>query len=386
MIVAKPDVRIGFVSGHAPDDVTAQSGIPWHIHRALERYCGSVEHFGPVRPWIARPLRFASRLSNRLSQRHRFIDTNSDVLSRAYGKMLTKRIATADVDWLFAPYASAELANLETTKPILYYSDTTFRSICDYYPNFSGLSDWSRRAGDDLERRAITRSAVACFASEWAASSAIRDYGTPAEKVHVLPMSANLIEPPTRESLRFNKVDGPVRLLFTGVDWQRKGGRIAFDTLTALLRRGMDAELTVVGCTVPMECSHQRVRSLGFVNKSTQSGKQALEQLLRDSDFLILPTRAECYGIVFVEAAAFALPSLATDTGGVRTALAGGASGYLLPTDATGEDYANRIADAFRDRAGYSALRMRARDAYDSSLSWSVWADRVNHLTEGYRR
>jgi glycosyltransferase involved in cell wall biosynthesis len=299
--------------------------------------------------------------------------------------VLTSRIAEADVDWLFAPYASAELAHLETNKPIVYYSDTTFRSICDYYPDFAGLSEWSRRAGDALEHGAIERSSIACFASEWAAESAVGDYGAPAEKVHVLPMSANLIDPPLRESLRFRRFDGPVRLLFVAVDWQRKGGQVAFDTLTALLRMGVDAELTIVGSLAPAEVlQHKCVRSLGFVSKGTPSGKSVLEQLFRDADFLVLPTRAECFGCVLVEAAAFALPSLATDTGGVRTALAGGATGFLLPMDATGEDYANRIADVVSDPARYDALRTCARDVYETRLAWPAWADRVNALTERF--
>jgi glycosyltransferase involved in cell wall biosynthesis len=75
---------------------------------------------------------------------------------------------------------------------------------------------------------------------------------------------------------------------------------------------------------------------------------------------------------------------LATDTGGVRTALAGGATGFLLPMDATGEDYANRIADVVSDPARYDALRTCARDVYETRLAWPAWADRVNALTERF--
>src|SRR5215216_6172761 len=175
--------RIGFASFHAPDDVHAQSGIPWHTWNALDRYCAPVEHFGPLRPWIARPLRMASRLSSKFSRRWRFIDTNSTQLSVAYGRLLSKKIAASDVRWLFGQFASAELAHLETDKPIIYQSDTTFRTLCDYYPAFTGLSARARRAGDELEGRAIERATFACYASEWAANSAIQDYGAPAEKV-----------------------------------------------------------------------------------------------------------------------------------------------------------------------------------------------------------
>lgn len=377
-----PLVRIGFVSANAPDDIRAQSGIPWHMRHALARYCGTVDHLGPLQPWVTRPLRIASRVSQRLSSRFRFIDTNSDQLSRAYARLLQARIASSDNDWLFAPYASAEIAHLETaTPPIVYYSDATFRVICDYYPGFTGLSRRSRQAGDKLERRAIERATVACFASDWAAESAIRDYGAAPDKVFVVPLSANLLDPPSRESLRFERQDDQVRLLFVGVDWERKGGPIAHEALLALRRMGLDATLTVVGCDPPAPFKTVGVSALGFLSKSDPAQTATFESLFRNSDFLILPTRAECYGCVFVEAAAFGLPSVAPDTGGVATAMARGATGLLLSPQATGDDYAEAIAEVLNDPERGHALRVSARRTYDTELSWEAWSRRLNALT-----
>ncbi|HEV8499314.1 MAG TPA: glycosyltransferase family 4 protein [Gemmatimonadaceae bacterium] len=380
----KRNLRIGFVSATAPDDVHAQSGIPWFMRSALERYSGAVDHLGPVRPWIARPLRFASRVSRRFP-RHRFVDTNSERLSRAYGRILSSRVASTGVDWLFAPYASAEIAHLETAKPILYYSDTTFRAVCDYYPSFSGLSARARRAGDEVERRAIERATIACFASDWAAASAIRDYGAPPDKVVVLPMSANLLDPPPLDSLRFDRHDDVVRLLFVGVDWERKGGPIACDALATLRRMGVKATLTVVGCLPPAEFRTAGVSVAGFLSKRDASQRATLESLFRNADFLIVPTRAECYGCVFVEAASFALPSVAPKTGGVASALADGVSGLLLPAGSVGEDYASAIADVVSDATRFRALRVAARRAFDARLSWEVWSRRINQLTARFR-
>jgi glycosyltransferase involved in cell wall biosynthesis len=378
-------VRIGFISAAAPDDVHAQSGIPWFMRKALERYCGDVDHLGPLRPWIARPLRLASRASRRLSRHHRFIDTNSEQLSRAYGRLLSAKIASTNGDWLFAPYASAEIAHLETMRPIVYYSDATFRIMCDYYPGFTGLSPRSKRAGDALEARAIERAAVACFASDWAAASAVRDYGAAPEKVFVVPMSANMLDSPPRESLRFQCGRGPIRLLFVGVDWERKGGSIAHDALRALHRLGVDATLTIVGCVPPARYRAPAVSIVGFLSKDDPRQRATLDALFRDSDFLIAPTQAECYGCVFVEAAAFALPSIAPSTGGVSSALANGASGLLLRPGATGEEYAAAIIDALTDADRYRALRVSARRAFDAQLSWEAWSRRVNQLTAGLR-
>jgi glycosyltransferase involved in cell wall biosynthesis len=322
-----------------------------------------------------------SRLSYRFTTHRRFIDTNSAHLSRAYGRILAQRVARSEADWLFAPFASAELAYLETDKPVFYFSDTTFRAISGYYPDFTGLSARSIREGNALEQRAIDRATVACFASDWAARSAIDDYGAPHEKVHVVPLPANLVAPPARDSLRFDRSQGPVRLLFIGVDWVRKGGPIAVDTLRALRGLGIDAELTVVGCTPPSELRDPALTVVGYLSKRDPAGARRLDQLFRDADFLVLPTRAECYGIVFGEAAAYALPSIATDTGGVRTAMAHGGAGLLLPYDVGGGEYASRIAEVIEDGDAYRALRVSARAAFDDELNWETWGRRVNALT-----
>jgi glycosyltransferase involved in cell wall biosynthesis len=381
--VSPPTARIGFVSATAPDDMLAQSGIPWHMANVLSQYCGVVTHFGPLRPWVAQPLRIASRISHRLSRRLRFIDTNSEQLSRAYGRLLGPRVASAAIDWLFAPYSSAEVAHLETDVPIVYYSDATFRIMCDYYPGFAGLSRSARRAGDALEQRAIARATVACFASNWAAESAIRHYGASPDKVSVVPMSANLVDPPRCESLRFERERDRLRLLFVGVDWERKGGPIAHEAMLALRRTGIDATLAIVGCEPPARFRTAGVSVRGFLSKSDPVQSAALTALFRDADFLIVPTRAEAYGCVFVEAAAFALPSVATNTGGVASAMARGTTGILLSPEAHGDEYAAAIADVWTDATRYHALRVAARRAFDEELSWEAWSRRLNQLTAG---
>ncbi|WP_137463714.1 glycosyltransferase, partial [Escherichia coli] len=45
---------------------------------------------------------------------------------------------------------------------------------------------------------------------------------------------------------------------------------------------------------------------------------------------LLLPTIADCYGMVFCEAAAFGLPVVATDTGGVSSIVINERTGILI--------------------------------------------------------
>jgi glycosyltransferase involved in cell wall biosynthesis len=95
------------------------------------------------------------------------------------------------------------------------------------------------------------------------------------------------------------------------------------------------------------------------------------------SDFLLLPTRAECFGLVFCEAAAFGVPSVSADTGGVRGAVHEGKNGFLLPPDANGKIYAEKITELWNDRAAYLHLRESARNLFETTLNWDAWAMEV---------
>ena len=49
-------------------------------------------------------------------------------------------------------------------------------------------------------------------------------------------------------------------------------------------------------------------------------------------------------------------------------------SGYLLPVEAQGKDYAERIAKSGLNSEAYRTLNRGARERYEKVLNWDVWA------------
>lgn len=96
----------------------------------------------------------------------------------------------------------------------------------------------------------------------------------------------------------------------------------------------------------------------------------------------MLPTRADCYGIVFCEAAAHGVPSIAPATGGVPAAISDGETGILLPPSATKVDYAQVIADVFTNPDRLARLKRSCRDAYEARLNWQAWGRRFSDLMQ----
>jgi glycosyltransferase involved in cell wall biosynthesis len=115
------------------------------------------------------------------------------------------------------------------------------------------------------------------------------------------------------------------------------------------------------------------MKVIPFLNKNDDRQRQKLEMLYMQSDFFVLPTRNECFGIVFCEASAFGLPSIGTRTGGVSEVIQDGVNGFTLPHDARGDAYADVIAKLYRDTTAYNRLVQTSRQRFETQLNWDAW-------------
>lgn len=365
-------MRIGYLAAKDARDRRSWSGTQYYMARALERHVGAVCHLGPLEPaWIRAATR-AAALEQRLTGVRRSV-RHSRLAARAYARAIERRLRRERVDVLFAPAGSALVAELETDLPIAYSSDVTFAQMVDYYPEFTGLSARSIREADALERAAIARSRWLLYPTPWAANAARAIYGASAERVHVLPYGANLEEPPERRDALRERPTDRIRLLFVGVDWRRKGGELLVEAYDRLVAEGVPVEATVCGCVPPPEARRPGIRVVPFLSKGDPAQRRRLGELYLGSDLLFLPSRHECYGIVFCEANAFGLPVVATDTGGVSGIVREGENGHLLPESAGGADYARVIRRLHEDRPALERLRRGSREAYEERLNWDAW-------------
>ena len=352
-------------------DRRSWSGLPYYMARALEKHCGEVYCVGPLPLISAKIGKLISRVLQKFGITYLFTHTAS--ISRKLGSQAQKKLATQSCDVVFAPAGSVVLANLRTALPIVYLSDATQKLMVGYYSEFSELSKSSLRVADDMERTAIQKARQCVFPTSWAAESAVRDYGADPSAVHVIPFGANMDEWPDRNRALQGGTGNKCRLLFVGREWDRKGGEIAFETLLALERLGVNAELVVVGCEPPKRFQHPNLLVIPFINKNNPEERAQLEDLYFNSHFFLLPTRAECFGVVFCEANSYGLPILSTRTGGVPEIVHDGINGFLLPLEARGQAYATRIDEILGNATNYKALRESSRVQFETRLNWDAW-------------
>lgn len=360
----------------------------YHMGQKLREGGYEITFLGPMDATLQRIVGKVVDVGRQVVSHKRYMYFHSIWVSRRFGRVGSRKLAEAGrpYDVLLASGA-VDVAYLKTDLPIVLILDATHMLMREYYPAYTNLSEKSRRELDTIERLAIQRAALVLVTSSWAARSVITDYQADRGRVHVIPFGADLEAPPPASILTERRRTDRCRLLFLGSDWQRKGGDLALETLFELERMGVDAELVVCGCSPPIGVSHPRLRVIPFLNKRDPRQLKRLEALYLNSDFLLLPTRSDCAPMVFCEAAAFGLPTVTTDTGGVSEIVKHGETGFTLPHSARGDAYASIIVHAYRNASRYAELSSASRARYDERLNWDAWmrdaAPLIAHAAHG---
>lgn len=206
------------------------------------------------------------------------------------------------------------------------------------------------------------RAATAVVAwSDWARASAVHDYGVDPARAHVIPpgVDTSTWRPgPQREH------GGPLRLLFVGGDFARKGGHDLVAAVRALAPR---CELDVVSRD-PAAPPQPGVR----VHRDLAPNDERLRALFRRADAFVLPTRGDCTPLVLLEAMASGLPVISTRVGAISEQVVDGVTGLLVaPGDRRAlRDAVEALHDPVRRRSFGAAGRARAEALFDARTNY----------------
>lgn len=193
----------------------------------------------------------------------------------------------------------------------------------------------SVRWNDTLEAYSCKRAAAITAPSQFQANEMIQRRGWPAERVHVIPnpISKSLLN----AALKLERNGGAERIvLYAGRLAPVKG----IDTLleAAKLAHARNPSVTFV-LAGPWQMPHPpRAYGLELERKSADGvrwvGPQAQNDLIdwyKRSALFVMPSNYESFGISIIEALAFGLRVIATDTGGSAEVLRGNGLASIVP-------------------------------------------------------
>lgn len=377
-------LHIGFVTVHIADDRRAYSGSAYAMRKALASLADVHIHDIDGLRTYGYPIWRGKQAFYHFCRGTKYWMNREASVLRGYASQVNERTSAIDrLDVLLSP-SSIPLAYYEGPLPTVIWTDATFDSLLDFYPNATGLCDETIRAGHAMERRAIHGASLAVYSSEWARSAAICRYDAEPSRVKMVPYGANLDDVPQSMeicSLVESRLENRPRILFVGVDWHRKGGDIAVAAVEEMRQRGIMATLDIVGSS-PGRKLPAFATSHGVLDIQKTVDRARLTELYRSATLSFLPTQADCMPVVVAESCAFGLPVIASNVGGIGTGIVDQQTGRLLAPGSSPCDWAEAAVELVACRTRYATTSMRARELYEQTLNWSVAARTVITMIE----
>ena len=238
-----------------------------------------------------------------------------------------------------------------------------------------------------LYRRIYKRSLFVVAVSRYTRNELL-DMGAPAERVHVVYPGtfAPVQAPETGEPSP--RLGHPV-LGSCGRLIRRKGHDIVIRALPMVVPSNPDIKYVIAGRGPEQERLHSLVRSLGLDKHVKFLGEipsRELPAFFKSLDVFVMPSRddrrtghVEGFGIVYLEAAVYGVPSIGTTTGGIPEAIVEGDTGRLVP-DESPEALAAVLCDLLKRPDEMRRLGLNAKRRVEDEFLWNHQVDRFNGL------
>lgn len=376
-------MRILFLNDKGHDDVKNWSGTTAHMARMLEERGHQLYYIDHLTGNFF--LRCFYRGLGILIGKQVKANREPYVL-RSMARRRDREKKRFDYDLIFTPNSMC-LCYLNDEKPSVLYTDATYGGMEGFYPSFTNVSPRTSKNGNFHEKMALTTCTRAIYSSRWARQTAIDCYGIDGNKLDVVNFGANVdVSYDEAQIMKFANERWEKKerlLLFVGVEWERKGGPKALQAVRILSERGYPVKLAVAGCQPKLsEEDRKAVRLYGYLSKKDDGQARQLRRLYEESFLFFMPSLYECTAIVYAEAAAFGLPSVASEAGGVSDMVIEGESGHLLSADASPEAYADLLERLFLDREAYLSLCKKTVACSRRLFTWESVGERVDQVLE----
>jgi glycosyltransferase involved in cell wall biosynthesis len=226
-----------------------------------------------------------------------------------------------------------------------------------------------------MEKGAYQNARMVFTMSRNISRSLISEYGCSPQRVKCVYAGSNVSAEVSGDidNSRFSAKN----ILFVGVEWERKGGPVLLEAFRLLRRAHPEARLTIVGCSP--QISEPGVHIEGRVPLAE------VARYYRSASVFCLPTLNEPFGLVFLEAASFGLPVVATRIGAIPEIVMDGKSGYLVEPQNAAE-LAARLGDLLRDPRRAEQFGAAGRDWVSRRYSWEETGQRLfSHIKRATR-
>lgn len=368
--------RIGFCSLHDQGNLPTHSDTHHYMLESLRK------HFDVtvITPNTCLPISqstFDEYLRSIFKGKRNPPDVISDLKSVA--RSFEEQVDQCDVSCLFFP-DNEIVAFMEFKKPAIFCGDSLMSDRHSKCPNISR----SHLNFKNAIRKKILSRPIFIQLPTFESIKLVYDkqeYTT--AHMYDIPYGGNLGHPPSREEVlecRKSFARSAYRFLFVGQDWDKDGGKIAFEFIQRLNYREVPAELIACKCEVPSRFNHPQLKAVGPLPKGDPTQLRFLREQYSIADFVIMPKETNRTAIDVAEAAAWGLPIVGVNAGDMHFLIKDDENGYRINFNDDHPEDIELIKSVCENPGRYQELCVNSRQKYDSLLNWDRWGEKTANV------
>jgi glycosyltransferase involved in cell wall biosynthesis len=336
-------------------------------HHLSQKY--EVHYAGPINPGFDRAAKVLSKSLRLLKQKgnyHFFSEPRLYRISKEVSKNIDPQ---ADVDFY---HGATPWIKCKSPRPYFTYIDACFAS---YVRIFNDINEFSSK---DLERlykqeaRFLSGAACVFFRSQWAVEETKKAYDLEGDNFKVVRFGAGVETIPVCDGY-----EGGFNLLFISKEFGPKGGYVVLKAMQKLIDLKPEVSLTIIGDRPEQLQSTQKIRYVGFLDKSNAEGLKTFNGYLKRAFALVHPTTKDTNTLVITEAAHFGCPAIASNRFAIPEFIQDGVTGVLLDDPHDAQELVDKVVTLINDKKRYEEIRKNVRE---KAFEFYIWDKVINAM------
>jgi len=305
------------------------------------------------------------------------------MFAKSMGSLINKKLKETEPDLIVAP-GSLEASYIQTNIPVIIWTDAIYSGLLDYYESYMNLPEHNVKNGHKLEKKGLENADILIVPSRWAYDNAVADYNTYPEKVKIIEFGSGVDHKYEKEDIEeFVKAKSfeTYKILYVGKKLYDKGCDLTYKALKELNEEGFPIEYKIAGlkkADLPFQSDF--IKTYGYLKKSDPEASERLEKLFKESHFFVMPSRAEAFGIAFIEANSFGLPVIGSKSGGMTTLIKEGKNGFTVDPHNAVEEIKQILKRYYNKPEEYNKLCINSFIEYRERLNWKTAGEKFRAL------
>lgn len=292
-------------------------------------------------------------------------------------KALKKFDGKYDIVFQISGMFSPAIDYKKLDKPYVTYNDYTLMlsytmALSNSYEGWAPLAR-ERDRWLKLEKDLYKNARLIFTTNDNARSSLINDYGIENDKVVTVGYGLTLDKIP-----EYSKTYDGKTILFIGMDFERKGGFVLLEAFKEVRKSITDAKLIIVGPNKEiLNINKPGVEMLGCVRD-----REVIDSLYKKASIFVMPSLCEPFGLVFLEAMAYKLPCIGTNTDAMPEIIEDEKTGFLVESNNAGL-LAEKIISLLSNSVLLKSMGEEACKKAKEKFSWKEVGKKIDyHLKE----